>query len=326
MDHATRLPIYQEIEAERNTRVLAFVTGDRPGLETQIAQDAVRPFVTLLDQIGPVPRLSLILDTNGGDTSAAWRLINLLRSFCDELEVIVPTKAMSSGTLMALGANKVVMTKQAALGPIDPTLDNHPLAPIFTVPSGQQFRMGVSAEAVRGYIDEVKKDVSDPAALAAVWTHLSTQIHPLVLGQVFRMGEQIRALARELVKSQVAEEGIQARIVQFLCSDSGSHDYTINRRKAVELGLHVEKPSPSLYGLLSGAAKSYTSEMKTLEPYSPEALLGNQQQKTYALVRGLIESTDESYGFVSDGIVVLNPGPPPTVLDQRTAIGWRKLP
>lgn len=326
MDHATRLPHYREIEKTRETRVIAFVTGERTGLQTQIAGDAVRPFVTLLDRIGPTKRLSLILDTNGGQTSAAWRLINLVRSFCDELEVVVPTKAMSAGTLMSLGADRIVMTKQAALGPIDPSLDNHPLAPSIITPTGQQVRVPVSAEAVRGYIDEVKKDITDPAALATVWTHLATQIHPIVLGEIFRLGGQIRALASDLIKSQVKDESAQQRIIQLLCSDSGSHDYTINRRQAAEMGLNVEKPSAELYGLLSEISKSYGQELKTLEPFSPQAMLAGQASVDYKLVRGLIETADESYGFVSEGKFSVNPGGAPAVIDQRSVDGWRRLP
>lgn len=327
MDHTTRQAIYRQIEAERSTKVIAFVTGERAGLQTQIAADAIVPFVSMLDNIGPTQKLSLILDTNGGQTSAAWRLINLIRSFCEELEVIVPLKAMSSGTLMALGADKIVMTKQAALGPIDPSLDNHPLAPLVNAPGNPAgVRMPVSAEAVRGYIDEVKKDVTDPAALASVWTHLASQIHPLVLGQVFRAGGQIRALASELIKAQVKDETVQGNIIQLLCSDSGSHDYTINRRKAAELGLAVEKPSFDLYQKLIQISQSYTAELKTHEPYVPAALLGGQAAANYLLVRGLVESTAESYGYVSEGQLSMAPGGAPNVVDQPTFEGWRKLP
>lgn len=157
MNHAFRRALYTKIEAARDTRMVAFVTGERNGLQTQIAGDAVDPWVKILDRIGPVKRLSLIINTSGGQTSAAWRLINLIRSFCDELEVIIPTKAMSAGTLMSLGADKIIMTKQAALGPIDPTLDNHPLSPTVKTATGQEVRIGISAEAVRGYVSEVKK-------------------------------------------------------------------------------------------------------------------------------------------------------------------------
>lgn len=326
MDHGTREPLYRQIEAERGSRVIAFVTGERPSLQTQIAADAVSPFVSMLDNIGPTAKLSLIIDTNGGQTSAAWRLINLIRSFCDDLEVIVPTKAMSAGTLMALGANRIVMTKQAALGPIDPSLDNHPLAPGVMLPTGQQARVAVSAEAVRGYIDEVKKDVTDPTALANVWIHLATQIHPIVLGEVFRAGGQIRALAASLITNQVVDKGVQDSIIQLLCSDSGSHDYTVNRRQAQSIGLNVEKPSAALYQILTQISQSYTAELKTHEPYSPAALLGGHGLADYTLIRGLVESSDESYGFVSEGQISVGTPGAPSVIDQRTFEGWRKLP
>ena len=322
MNHAARRVVYQQIEAERNTKVLALVTGERLGLETQIATDAVVPFVALLDQIGPTKKLSLVLDTLGGHTSAAWRLINLIRSFCDDLEVIVPSKAMSAGTLMTLGADSIVMTKQAALGPIDPSLPNHVLAPTGTTASGQTINVPVSAEAVRGFIDEVKKDVTDPVALASVWNQLATQIHPLILGDIFRLGAQIRTMAKALIVRQVGDDATQDRIIQILCSDSGSHDYTINRRQAADMGLAVEKPSAELYGLLSQITESYAHELKTLEPYSEDAILAGQHQAQVTVTRGLIESTDGGcFGYVTDGVIFDNPR-----ATLKTFEGWRKLP
>jgi Serine dehydrogenase proteinase len=325
MNHADRVPTYQQIEKDRGTKVLALVTGERLGLQTQIARDAVDPFVSLLDRIGPTKKISLILDTMGGQTAAAWRLINLIRSFCDELEAVIPTKAMSAGTLMSLGADQIVMTKQAALGPIDPSLDNHPLSPEILTATGSKVRVPVSAEAIRGFLDEVRKDIKDQASLVAIWNQLATQVHPIVLGEIFRLGGQIRSMATDLIRNQVKDAGKQAEIIQLLCSDSGSHDYTINRRKATEIGLNVDKPSAALYGLLGAITKSYTGELKTLEPYSSQVMLGANKTVNYKLIRGLIESVDESYGFVSEGTFSANPsgGSP---LDQRTFEGWRKLP
>lgn len=325
LNFAARQGLYRAIEKDRGTKVLAFVTGDRVGLQTIIANDAIEPFVTLLDEIGPTKKISLILDTNGGSTSAAWRLINLLRSFADELEVMVPTKAMSAGTLMALGADSIVMTKQAALGPIDPSLDNHPLNP--TYGANNAFRMAVSAEAVRGYIEEVKKDVSDPTAIAAVWTHLATAIHPIVLGEIFRLGGQIRSMAKALIVRQVPDKEAQEKIINLLCSDSGSHDYTISRRYAAEIGLKIEKPSDDLYSKLTDITKSYHGELQTLQPFSLGRALGQNQQSPYLLVRGLIESTEGGcYGFISEGTVVAPVAPSTQISDLNTFTGWRKLP
>ncbi len=243
MDYGTRRQIYREIECDRDTKLLNFVTSDRAGMETQIAQDCVDLFVDLLDKIGPTKRISLLLHTNGGQTSAAWRLVNLVRTFCDELEVLIPLKALSAGTLISLGADKIVMTKQAALGPIDPSL-THPLN--LAIPVGNQVaRVPVSVEAVRGYLDAVKEDlkVKNEASLAQVMMDLSNKVHPLVLGEIFRSREQIRFLADKLIRGQVTDANKIKQIIDFLCADSGSHDYTINRREADQLGLRIEKPS-----------------------------------------------------------------------------------
>jgi ClpP class serine protease len=114
-----RAAVYKAIEKDRKSRVIALVTGDRPGMQTQIAGDAVDFLSEHLDAIFSAKKISLILHTLGGNTMAAWNLVNMLRMFCDELEIIVPARARSAGTLMCLGADRVLMTKQATLGPID---------------------------------------------------------------------------------------------------------------------------------------------------------------------------------------------------------------
>ena len=48
--------------------------------------------------------------------------MNLIRNFCKYFEIIVPFNCHSAGTIISLGANRIVMTKQATLGPIDPSV------------------------------------------------------------------------------------------------------------------------------------------------------------------------------------------------------------
>ena len=247
MPFADRFELYRQIEKERDSSVLTYVTSDRPGMETSIAQDVIDPFVDLLDTIGPVARISLFLHTSGGHTLTAWRLINLIRMFCDELEVFVPSKAQSAGTLMSIGADRIIMTKQAVLGPIDPTLSS-PLNPQVNV-GGQTTQVPVSVESVRGFLNLTRDELGivDKENLTKVLLELSSHIHPVVLGDIFRSTEQIRFLARKLLPRQVRDERKIDSIVDFLCADSGSHDYTIDRREALDLGLQVEKPSAELY-------------------------------------------------------------------------------
>ena len=78
---AQRETLIQQLEASRNSKVLLFFTGDRRNLETKIASDVYDVFVNHLDKIGMVQKLSLFLYTRGGDTLAAWSLVNLVRHF-----------------------------------------------------------------------------------------------------------------------------------------------------------------------------------------------------------------------------------------------------
>lgn len=325
-----RVNLYRAIEAERGSRVIAYVTGDRPGMETQVSAEVVDLFVDHLDAIWPSQKISLVLYTNGGDTAAAWRLINLLRTFCDDLEVIVPFKALSAGTLICLGADRIILTKQGTLGPIDPSL-NSPLGPIIPGSPGPT-RAPVSVEAVQGFLDVATSSlaIKDDAALAHIWNNLAGQIHPLVLGQIFRSRQQIRSLARKLLEFQHVETEAADRIVSFLCSESGSHDHTINRREARELGLNVENPSEGLYGLLKALQVNLVEALSLRTAFNPDVELAGQAMKDYRAPRVLIESvTHGSHQFLSEGTVtrvqIDGPmGPQIGFQDNRRFEGWRK--
>ena len=334
MEYSKRKELYSCIERDRNTKVLSFITSDRKGMETVIAQDCIDPFVDLLEKIGPTKRISLILHTNGGQTLAAWRLVNLIRIFCDELEVLIPLKALSAGTLISIGADRVVMTKQAALGPIDPSVNN-PLNPQAIV-NGQSRQIPVSVENVRGYLDAARDElgIKGEQALTSVLLNLTGHIHPLVLGEIFRSQMQIRFLAEKLLPRQVSDSNKIKSIIDFLCADSGSHDYTIDRREAAGLGLNVEKPSDTLYKLLRNIHLSYVEELKLLEPYAPQAYLVDaaiDKPVPFAITRALVEGTvGGCYGFASEGTLmrVLMPvgnQQQEGIKDERTFEGWRKL-
>ena len=127
-----RVKLYKKLEAQFKSKLIVYVTGDRRGAETRISSDVIDYFIGHLEKIGVVPKLSLFLYTRGGEISAAWNIFNLLKMYCDTLQVIIPHKAHSVGTIISIGANEIVMTKQATLGPSEPSW-NSPLSP--TVPN-----------------------------------------------------------------------------------------------------------------------------------------------------------------------------------------------
>ena len=120
--------LIRSIEQETDSRLVVYITGDRQHQETRIAGD-IFPFCHQhLQRIGKQKSVSLFLYTRGGLTMAGFGIVNLFREFCNDFSVIIPFRAHSCGTLIALGANKILMTKMGQLSPIDPSVD-HPLGP-----------------------------------------------------------------------------------------------------------------------------------------------------------------------------------------------------
>jgi hypothetical protein len=325
--YAQRQAIYAELEAARSSKVLAFVTGDRPDAGIQIAADAYDHFTDHLDRVGSVNRISLVLYTRGGFSTAAWSIINLIKLFCEELEVIVPSRAHSAGTLMTLGANKIIMTKQATLGPIDPSVNNS-LNP--QAANGATVPVGV--EAIKGFIELATEEVgiTGQPELGAVFSGLVNKVHPLVLGEVYRARNQTKMLANKLLEGHINDEAKRKKIVAFLCSESGSHDYTINRREAKKLGLNVENPSVDLYATIKRIYDDIVGELMLTTRFDPSIMLGANVAMNYTLVRGLIESLAQgSTRFESVGTLTRvqvpagNNAVKPQVNDQRSFEGWK---
>lgn len=329
--YSQRKKLYQRLEKERGSKVIAFVTGDRPGLQTQIATEAYPLFTHHLDQLGPVPKISLVLHTRGGDTMAAWSIINLIRQFCDEYEVIVPLRAQSAGTLMCLGAHKIIMTKQAMLGPIDPSINN-PLNP--THPTNNASSLSVSVEFIQGYFGLASDElgISDQAHKTAIFLKLAEKIHPLVLGHAFRVRSQIQSLARKLLAGRL-DEGKIEKIVAFLCADSGSHDYPIHRREAKDHGLPIEKPSVPLYELIKELYDEIDADIQAAVPLDPPSILGAAASKPYSYTRALIESVSGgSHAFLTEGVynAIVQPQPNapqgvPAIQNVRQFEGWKHV-
>ena len=86
----------------------------------QITNEDLNAFMSVMFGMDWTKGLTLLLHTPGGVTNAAETIVAYLHSKFQDIEVIVPTYAMSAGTMVSLGANRIVMGRQSQLGPIDP--------------------------------------------------------------------------------------------------------------------------------------------------------------------------------------------------------------
>jgi ClpP class serine protease len=95
------------------------VTSTRPGHEIQIADDAFRLIYDHLEAGREQAKngVDLLICSNGGSGTAPWRIVSLIRQYSENLAVLVPHHAFSAATLIALGANKIIMHKWAVWDP-----------------------------------------------------------------------------------------------------------------------------------------------------------------------------------------------------------------
>ena len=101
---------------QRGVRVAVYWSRiDRP-----LTRADVLPFANMLKSIGQVPKLDLIVVSPGGDGTVAETTLHLCRKYCtDQFRVAIPAFAKSAATLIALGADEIVMGESSELGPID---------------------------------------------------------------------------------------------------------------------------------------------------------------------------------------------------------------
>ncbi len=69
--------------------------------------------------IGEVDQLNLLISGPGGDGTIAEKIIELCRAHCKEFRVVIPNRAKSAATLIALGSDEIVMGYCSEIGPID---------------------------------------------------------------------------------------------------------------------------------------------------------------------------------------------------------------
>jgi hypothetical protein len=300
--------------------------------------DALRLFSRHLDAIGTTDKIALFLYTTGGDTMVPWRLVNLIREYCKRFVVLVPYKAHSAGTLICLGADEIIMTKNGELSPVDPSVSNafNPVSPAPPgVPSAQlpQNRIPISVEDVAAYfklaIDRAGLDT--PEGRLGAFQQLASVVHPLALGNVQRSQMQIRDLAKKLLGLHMDLNNQEQRekcdfIVDTLTEKLYSHRHLIPRREAKEIiGLKVRYPENELENLMMSLYREYESELSIGGMFNPMLELGDRTELAKELTIAKIETTGTEDKFVLKGRIIraAQPNQPPSVniYDQR----WERI-
>ena len=300
----TKKDIIQQLEKEQNSRLITYITGDRQPFATRIAGDVVPLLSRHLEKIGKVKKISLFLYTSGGDMLAPIRIVKLTRNHCDTFEVLVPYKAHSAGTLVALGADRIVMGKLGELTPVDPTT-GHPFNP--QNPANPQQPLEVSVEDLNSYFLFAKEKAGVQAdQMADVYKMLVEKLHPLSIGNAYRAYRMAKLLTERLLslhmdKTRKSQE--IKKIINEITGDITIHAYPIDRDEAKELGLKIDTPKASVEQLIWQLYEEYAKPMKLGQPFHPAELLAGKEMAEIRHAGAYIESAECSHQFIFIGKV-----------------------
>ena len=203
-----------------------------PGLFSAVNAEDLNGFMTGVHGMDFNKGLLLMLHTPGGMAEAAESIVDYLWQKFPTVHALIPTYAMSAGTMIALGCEKIIMGRQSQLGPTDPQLiiDNRPY----------------SAHSIVAQFEEAKTDISGNVALAHAWAPLLQRFGPALLQEATRAlvyGKQMVAkwMEEHMFNGEANAAQTAKDAATFFSGDThGSHGRRINREAARAQALKIQ--------------------------------------------------------------------------------------
>jgi len=276
-----RREYYQIHEKKRQKPLIAYVTSIRPNMPSQMSSDAI---TTIIEQINRVPKdkkeIDFLIISNGGDPIAALRIITMLRERFDRISVIVPYVAFSAATILALGADEIIMHPYSNLGPIDPQMSI-----LKQNEQGQSAPMQFSSEDIRNYIEFIRSDVgvTDQAQLTTAFSSLVSEVGPIRIGSAKRNQQLSLSLSEKMLETHMEDKEKAAEIAKALNTSFYHHGYAVSRREAKDIGLNVVFPDKELEDLIWSIWLDFSNEMKCNQVFDPISEIMNDSTAKKAI-------------------------------------------
>ena len=254
---------------------------DRQALIRQYEDIAKARLITVVDIIGfwsvthleellydanPDEDLHLMLDTPGGDGEIAVRMARSAQARCKKLTVIVPDRAKSAGTLLAMGAHSILMGPTSDLGPVDPQLDIG--TPDVSLVSAKDL-----IAAVDRALDRIQEQPQTYPLLASLLSDVNYLMYEQAQAAIQRMDDLMEAaLASNPDRCPEEVQELVEQLKKPFITDPKVHGAMFGAKEAVEAGLPVLEPDSSgkqwqmiwrlwtkYFGLLKGRTLIYES-------------------------------------------------------------------
>ncbi|MGF6255281.1 SDH family Clp fold serine proteinase [Ensifer sp. LBL] len=210
----------------------------------------------------PRRRGLLILTTNGGLANSAYQIARLMLQTYEEFILFTPSYCKSAGTLIALGAHRLIMDIFSELGPLDvQLLDKDEIGArksglltrsAFEALSNEAFELfsktmlGIKASSQNLISFKLAADISWRLT-GELMSPIFSQMNPDVIGSDYR---DLQIATEYGIRLARASKNPKSDTVRRLVSDYPSHDFIIDREEAGTLFDKVDPPTEELYDLV----------------------------------------------------------------------------
>ncbi len=187
-------------------------------------------------------RAALILTTNGGDPDAGYRIMRTFKRYYPKISVYIFGSCKSTGTLMTIGADEIIMGDYAELGPLDTQITKDDelsntsvlnLIQSLTSLNKEIFRsfesnfMMLKARSGNAITTKTAAEICTKLAIGLI-SPISAQIEPSKLGEIQRAINVADEYGKRL---WVGEDKLIAKFIV----NYPSHSFVIDFEEAKEL-------------------------------------------------------------------------------------------
>ena len=201
------------------------------------------------------PNVALFMTTGGGLPDVAYRIARYVQSKYQTFFLFVDSYCKSAGTLIAIGADEIILSDMGELGPLDIQIAKHDelgeyvsgLTPVKALAALRDETFKSFEEYLIGIIEKSYGQITANSA-AMIATRLTTECFSAIYQQIdpMRFGEYERAMEIMYDYGIRLDKGnLKNGSLVRLISAYPSHGFVIDRREAGDLFKVIREPNPS---------------------------------------------------------------------------------
>src|ERR1041384_5312291 len=209
----------------------------------------------------PEPRLAVLVHSPGGSATCAYQLGTAFARRRDGFVCIVPRYAKSAATLMALGADRIVLGRLGELGPLDAQIINSDrdesmsaLDEVLSLERLQKFALDTLDVTMQFLVAKTRKRVDAILPMATQFVH--GLVHPLFASidavrytQLSRTLKVAEEYAVRLMEPRLGREKA-VDIANRLILAYPEHAFAIDYEEIKAIGLDVEEATGTVSDIL----------------------------------------------------------------------------